>query len=278
MVVSDLPLPCLSWYQSGVSTHYRNPPKVEIGADGIARYRGEADGLESPSSARKDLFPPVQLIKYKRYDPYGSPPGKKEYTKSSHSESNIAHTAESISPLPSTISVLLQPTPVPGYATDTFSPHHPPYGVPAYLPVSTYPPHVPPAAHTYHPGPPPVSSHQSTSSQSQQSVVQYNYPGYTPTPHRSNPSHPGHGTQHGYYPYYLTPTTAWGIPHALASRASSTGRPSTTPAAYPKHEGNGDPLVKSMEDKEKPPKVQLDNVYFYASSSVSSKSVAFISL
>jgi hypothetical protein len=27
-------------------------------------------------------------------------------------------------------------------------PQHPPYGVPVYMPVSTYPPHVPPTAHT----------------------------------------------------------------------------------------------------------------------------------
>ena len=26
-------------------THFRNPPKVEIGADGVAHYHGEADNL-----------------------------------------------------------------------------------------------------------------------------------------------------------------------------------------------------------------------------------------
>jgi hypothetical protein len=45
----------------------------------------------------------------------------------------------------------------------------------ALLTVSNYLLHVPPAPHMYHPGPPPLSSHQSTSSQSQQSVAQYNY-------------------------------------------------------------------------------------------------------
>ena len=29
-------------------THFRNPPKVEIGVDGIPRYRGEADDIEPP--------------------------------------------------------------------------------------------------------------------------------------------------------------------------------------------------------------------------------------
>jgi hypothetical protein len=249
-------------------THFRNPPKVEIDADGIARYCGEADDLESPSSALSaPLSSEIPLPtegsankRSKRYDPYGSPPGKrvvkKNTTKSSHSESNIAHTAESISPRPSTSSVLPQPTPVPGYATDTHSPltmgpQHPPYGVPAYIPVSTYPPHVPPAAHMYHPGPPPVASHQSTSSQSQQTVVQYNYPGYTQTSHRSDPSHPGHGTQHGYYPYYPTPPPP---PHGYTPYQwpAYSGYPpqplpvghspqaSTAPTAHRKHEGNGE--------------------------------------
>ncbi|KAJ3479370.1 hypothetical protein NLJ89_g12331 [Agrocybe chaxingu] len=31
-------------------THFRNPPKVEIGVDGIPRYRGEADDIDTSSS------------------------------------------------------------------------------------------------------------------------------------------------------------------------------------------------------------------------------------
>ncbi|KAJ3710127.1 Gti1/Pac2 family-domain-containing protein [Lentinula guzmanii] len=31
-------------------THFRNPPKVEVGPDGVPRYRGEADELESSTS------------------------------------------------------------------------------------------------------------------------------------------------------------------------------------------------------------------------------------
>ena len=31
--------------------HFGNPPKVEIGADGDTRYRGEADDLDNLSSA-----------------------------------------------------------------------------------------------------------------------------------------------------------------------------------------------------------------------------------
>ena len=255
-------------------THFRNPPKVEIGADGVARYRGEADDLESPSSAlsaplssEMPLLTEGRIIegpgnkRSKRYDPYSSPPGKrgvnKKSTKSSHPDGNIAHTAESISPQPSTSSVLPQATPVPVYATDTHSPlsmgpqHGPPYGVPAYIPVSTYPPHVPPAAHMYHPAPPPLSSHQSTSSQQQQTVAQYNYAGYTSTSHRSNPSHAGHGTQQGYYPYYPTPPPPphgyppyqWPAYSGYPPQPLPAGHPpppSTAPAAHPKHGGNGE--------------------------------------
>ena len=254
-------------------THFRNPPKVEIGADGVARYRGEADDLESPSSALSTpLSSEMPLLtesrvtegsankRSKRYDPYGSPPGKrgnKKNTKSSHPDNNISHSAESISPQPSTSSVLPQATPVPDYATDTHSPltmgpqHGPPYGSAPYIPVSTYPPHVPPAAHMYHPGPPPLSSHQSTS-QSQQPVVQYGYPGYTSNPHRSDPSHTGHGTQHGYYPYYPSPPPPshgyppyhWSGYSGYPPQPSTVGHPppvsTAPPAAQPKHGGNGE--------------------------------------
>ena len=70
---------------------------------------------------------------------------------------NVSHTAELIPPQLSTRSMLPQATQVPGYATVTHSPltmgsqHRPPYGVPAYIRVSTYPPHVPLAVHMYHP-------------------------------------------------------------------------------------------------------------------------------
>ena len=206
-------------------THFRNPPKVETGADGILRYRGEGDELESPSSALSaPLSSGMPLLtegrvtegsankRSRRFDPYGSPPGSKRVSKRSiHSDHNASHSAESISPQPSTSTEIPLATPVPGYSTDpplTMGPpppaHYSPYGVPApYFPVSSYPPHIPPG-HMYHPGHQP-SSHQSASSQSQQSVVQYGYPGYSATQHGSDPSQAGPGTQHGYYPYYSAP-------------------------------------------------------------------------
>jgi hypothetical protein len=71
------------------------------------------------------------------------------------------------------------------------------------------------------------------------------YPGYAPTSHRiDDPSHPVHGTQHGYYPYYPTPhpTTAWVYPYlwpAYSGYPPQSGilhrRSSTAPTAYPKN-------------------------------------------
>ena len=211
-------------------THFRNPPKVEIGADGVARYCGEADDVENPSSALSaPLSSGMPLLtegrvtegsgskRSKRYDPYGSPPGKRgrKNTKSSQPDNDISHSTESsISPPPSSSSTLPQVTPVPGYATETQSPltmgpppsgHYPPYGVPTYLPVSSYSPHVPPPGHMYHPGPPPSSVQSTSHPQSQQSGAQYGFPGYTGIHHCSDPSQAGHGTQLGYYPYYPAP-------------------------------------------------------------------------
>ena len=75
-------------------THFRNPPKVEIGTDGILRYRAEADDMESSSSAlsaslssempllteRRIMEGPINK-RSKRYDPYSSPPGKRGVNK-----------------------------------------------------------------------------------------------------------------------------------------------------------------------------------------------------
>ena len=65
-------------------THFRNPPKVEIGVDGIPRYRGEADDIDSSPT----LIPaPLAALPYDessssskrrgRYDPYNSPTPKR---------------------------------------------------------------------------------------------------------------------------------------------------------------------------------------------------------
>ena len=116
----------------------------------------------------------------------------------------------------------------------------------------------------YHLGPPPLSSHQSTSSQY--------------SSHHSDLSHTRHGTQHGYYPYHpTTPPPPHGYPtHSpcQSSRASSIGVESSSLPSI-----NTEEIVNFLVDKEKEeksPKVQLDDVLVSASSSVSSNPVAFI--
>ena len=83
--------------------HFGNPLKVEIGADGVTRYRGETDDLDNLSSTLpvplSSEMPPTEghVIegsankRSKQYDPYGSPPGGRGVnTKSSHPRANLS--------------------------------------------------------------------------------------------------------------------------------------------------------------------------------------------
>lgn len=79
-------------------THFRNPPKVEIGVDGVPRYRGEADDIDAsphlipaPLSALPYDEPSTQSGKRsKRYDPYsqGSTTPKRRKAKAVASSSS----------------------------------------------------------------------------------------------------------------------------------------------------------------------------------------------
>ncbi|EJF59449.1 Gti1/Pac2 family-domain-containing protein [Dichomitus squalens] len=162
-------------------THFRNPPKVEIGVDGIPRYRGEADDVDlSPR-----LLPaPLSNGYYadgdaggskraKRYEPYGStgsnPP--KRSRKKNNSASSQSEATGGESPTQPMASVH---QPAPGYPDPSVSSHYAPYGgyyqappPPAYpLPYSPapYPAGLPAAAaattppqerYAYYPPPPP---------------------------------------------------------------------------------------------------------------------------
>ena len=106
-------------------THFRNPPKVEIGVDGIPRYCGEGDDIEnSPSIPTAPLssgmphltegrIPEASSNKRgKRYDPYGSPPVPKRQrrnTKSLQPDSSGTPTADPDSPEASASSATSQP-------------------------------------------------------------------------------------------------------------------------------------------------------------------------
>ena len=79
---------------------YENPPKVKIGADGVARYRGEADNLESPSALSAPLSSFSSKVASRKIQPknvlnYIIPtvlPQVKKNTKSSLPENSISHT------------------------------------------------------------------------------------------------------------------------------------------------------------------------------------------
>ena len=108
--------------------------------------------------------------------------------------------------------------------------------------------------------------------------------GYTSTSHHSDPSHTGHGPNMSIVrtilprppplPYQWPAYLFWLSPTALASRVAHPPKVSTAPTAQHKQGENGE----ISGGGEKPPKVQLDDVLASASSSVSSKSVAFIPL
>ncbi|KAH0835711.1 Gti1/Pac2 family-domain-containing protein [Lanmaoa asiatica] len=200
-------------------THFRNPPKVEIGVDGVPRYRGEADDIDpSPSMLTGPLSSGLPLLtdgrvsdgKRGRYNPYGS---KRRRGKPNQSES-ISPTEHQGNTLPSP-------------ATPTSSqagPPPPPHGYPDQSPVSSIPPHshytpypLPPSYYTppgyavppppSHVGSPYPSVSPSTPHPHQGPPAQpYGYPGYSNAP-PAEPQQQGLVPPHpqGFYPYYPPP-------------------------------------------------------------------------
>lgn len=131
-------------------THFRNPPKVEIGVDGLPRYRGEADIEDnSPTMLSAPLSSGVPLLKSvndvgspskrgKRFDPYSTGTAKR-LRKNKNSPNQTSSTAEQ---LPQPLGNLTQQQPVytePSSANMTH-PHYSSYGAPSYYQMPTYPP------------------------------------------------------------------------------------------------------------------------------------------
>ncbi|KAH9033759.1 Gti1/Pac2 family-domain-containing protein [Lactarius pseudohatsudake] len=99
-------------------THFRNPPKVEIGVDGVPRYRGEADDVEpSPHVLNSALAVGMPLLtepqevgaviaanagkRSKRFDPYAPSKNKRKSKSSTTSTSTpTSPTDSSSSPYP----------------------------------------------------------------------------------------------------------------------------------------------------------------------------------
>ncbi|THU77909.1 hypothetical protein K435DRAFT_72170 [Dendrothele bispora CBS 962.96] len=152
-------------------THFRNPPKVEVGPDGIPRYRGEADEIDQqPALLPGPLSTGLPLLtdgRYagdkqavKRYDPYGAPSNTKRLRRTGKSpdEPSTSGSASALVIPPVQPSIQQQPLQtysdanVPmGQAQSQQVQHpatgHPPPSYPSYgMPSSGYYP--------YHGGPP----------------------------------------------------------------------------------------------------------------------------
>jgi hypothetical protein len=242
-------------------THFRNPPKVEIGVDGLPRYRGEADDVDSSPvmlpaalSSGLPLLPDgrtsesaqTQAKRAKRYDPY-APTGNSKRTRKG--KGNQADPSTPTDQLPQQPLVAQQPHPH-GYPDPGMAVMHPPhfaayagyYQMPAYpmpppvmYPASPYP-NTAPAPNSS----PPAAIPQGTA----QPAPQYSYTGFTQPPNGVDPGQAGLGGQQAYYPYYPPHPHApypgyhgvW--PHyagyppqpvpQLASAPSAEAKPSTT--------------------------------------------------
>ncbi|KAF8130539.1 Gti1/Pac2 family-domain-containing protein [Boletus edulis] len=200
-------------------THFRNPPKVEIGVDGIPRYRGEADDIDSsPSMLPGPLSSGLPLLtdgrvsdgKRGRFNPYG---GKRRKGKTNQSESN-SPTDRQGNTLPSPA------TPTSSQAGPPPAPH----GYPDQSPVSNIPPHP----YTPYPLPPNYYGPPGSAVPSSPSYVGSPYPSTspsTPHPHQGPPApqpygYPGYNNPppadpqqqplvpaqpQGFYPYYPPP-------------------------------------------------------------------------
>ncbi|KAI0315680.1 Gti1/Pac2 family-domain-containing protein [Amylostereum chailletii] len=189
-------------------THFRNPPKVEIGVDGVPRYRGEADEAEpSPHALDIAIASGIPLLseptdvgasagkRGKRYDPYGAPSRRSRKGKNAQDESSSPTDAS--------------PYPVgQGYDPNMAmmqQPHYVAYGVSPYS-YQIPPGYMPPPHGVYYPPPaasPPPASPQTTTAAQSDAIPSTaagptsGYPPYGPSPGTADQSQ-----QTAYYQYY----------------------------------------------------------------------------
>ncbi|KAG5735426.1 hypothetical protein E4T56_gene12792 [Termitomyces sp. T112] len=210
-------------------THFRNPPKVEIGADGVPRYRGEADEVDSspsilatPLSTGSPLLSDGRIAdtssvtrRGKRFEPYSAPIIKRprRSTKTGRSSTPPEQPAVPQVSMPSANYVESAPALA---ANISHYPHSnsttAPYGTAAvYYPVPGY---SPVATHTqvYHPLPTGNVPTQHTAPRGPMMSYQYAYP--PPSALAVSADHqrssdtvqrqhtlPVHPLQQTYYPY-----------------------------------------------------------------------------
>ncbi|OBZ72996.1 Global transcription regulator sge1 [Grifola frondosa] len=168
-------------------THFRNPPKVDIGVDGLPRYVGEADDVDlSPR-----LLPAPLSSGLPYYPDATGTPAKRSRKKNSSTQQDAA------SGEAQALSVSVQ-QPQPGYPDASGS--SPTAPLPPYAPYNYYSYPVP---HMYSPGPYPpppggAPAPASTPPQQSPSPPQLTYPGYPPAPGEASQPSPAMYAQ--YYP------------------------------------------------------------------------------
>ncbi|TDL23438.1 hypothetical protein BD410DRAFT_827756 [Rickenella mellea] len=162
-------------------THFRNPPKVETGIDGIPRYRGESDESDpSPRAATAPLSTGLPLLldsrintdsssakRGKRVDPYGNnaPSAKRSKKNKASAPSSSPESPNQQVGQGQMTPVSPQAQMIPYGTPDQNIPpppaHYATYGVPVanyyhQMPPPGYPMHPPPHPHhVYAAGPPP---------------------------------------------------------------------------------------------------------------------------
>ncbi|KAG6890186.1 hypothetical protein C0995_010891 [Termitomyces sp. Mi166 len=259
-------------------THFRNPPKVEIGADGIPRYRGEADDIDSsppllatPLSTGPALLTDSRVAdtssvtrRGKRFEPYTALVTKRPRRSTKSTGSSTPPEQPAVSQQSS--SNYVEPAP----ALATTAPHyHPSYGTapygtaPGYYPVSGYPPAGhPQGPHVYYP--PPTGSAPQPSAPGGSMPYQYTYPAPPALPASVNHQQPSsdtaqqqqpaqmlvHPPPQAYYPYppqhlvygawpaYSHPTVP-SVPTAHTQSFIATVPRTDAPSSTDSEEGDG---------------------------------------
>ncbi|KAF5375893.1 hypothetical protein D9615_008205 [Tricholomella constricta] len=237
-------------------THFRNPPKVEIGVDGLPRYRGEAEDIDSsppllsaPLSTGLPLLTDGRITESssvsrrgKRFDPYAAPAVTKRPRRPTKSSTGDPTTpTEQQQPQQA-----LVPQPVAnGYVDPNVSmpppppPAHypPPYGtVPNYYPMPGYPvvhPHPHPHSHTphiYYPAGSAAPQHAQPAPAAPPTHFGYGYPVAPSTDPQQQPVQASQQQQQqAYYPYPPQPQPA---PYAGAW-PTYTAYPALAPPSQP---------------------------------------------
>ncbi|KAG5652365.1 hypothetical protein H0H81_005267 [Sphagnurus paluster] len=202
-------------------THFRNPPKVEIGVDGRPRYRGEADDIDPSSPLSPALLTALPLLtdgrvtespntgKHpKRFEPYPAPQaGKRSRRQTKSGIRDPTTPADQQQPQEAVASPPIQPSS--GYVNSSIPVTLPPAHYPPYAPVQSYYAiqgytTMPPSQSHAHPHPS-QTFYPAGGAPPPQAPGLYPY-AYPPGPN-SNPRHSAQDvqqqqhTQQAYYPY-----------------------------------------------------------------------------